>query len=104
MRTEKRSSPQISGDMVSLHIMVSPRNGDTRGGPGVIRYIEHLTKTFRKKPVDRAGQKPVGQPAQILKFAGRVKKILIGSIFDFHDKTQNSPKQSSIEKYYLAYC
>ena len=33
MRTEKESSPQISGDMVSLHNMVSPQNGDTRGGP-----------------------------------------------------------------------
>ena len=33
MRTEKRSSPQISGDMVLLHNMVSPQNGDTRGGP-----------------------------------------------------------------------
>ena len=33
MRTEKRSSPLISGDMVSLHNMVSPQNGDTRGGP-----------------------------------------------------------------------
>ena len=33
MRTEKRSSPQISGDMVLLHKMVSPQNGDTRGGP-----------------------------------------------------------------------
>ena len=26
------SSPEISGDMVSLHNMVSPQNGDTRGG------------------------------------------------------------------------
>ena len=33
MRTEKESSPQISGDMVSLHNMVSPQNGDTRGAP-----------------------------------------------------------------------
>ena len=33
MRTEKRSSPQISGDMVSLYNTVSPQNGDTRGGP-----------------------------------------------------------------------
>ena len=33
MRTEKRSSPQISGDMVSLHNMMSPQNGDTRVGP-----------------------------------------------------------------------
>ena len=33
MRTEKRSSPQIRGDMVSLQNMVSPQNGDTRGGP-----------------------------------------------------------------------
>ena len=32
MRTEKESSPQISGDMVSFHNMVSPQNGDTRGG------------------------------------------------------------------------
>ena len=32
MRMEKESSPQISGDMVSLHNMVSPQNGDTRGG------------------------------------------------------------------------
>ena len=30
MRTEKESSPQFSGDMVSLHNMVSPQNGDTR--------------------------------------------------------------------------
>ena len=29
---EKESSPQISGDMVSLYNMVSPQNGDTRGG------------------------------------------------------------------------
>ena len=33
MRTEIESSPQISGDMVSLHNMVSPQNGDTRGAP-----------------------------------------------------------------------
>ena len=33
MRTEKRSSPQISGDMVSLHNMVSLQNGDTRSAP-----------------------------------------------------------------------
>ena len=33
MRTEKRSSPQISGDMVSLHNMASPQNGNIRGGP-----------------------------------------------------------------------
>ena len=33
MRTEKRSSLQISGDMVSLHHVVSPHNGDTQGGP-----------------------------------------------------------------------
>ena len=33
MRTEKESSPQISEDMVSLHNMVSPQNGDTRDAP-----------------------------------------------------------------------
>ena len=33
MRTEKRSSPQISGDMVSLYNIMSPQNGDTRGRP-----------------------------------------------------------------------
>ena len=33
MRTEKRFSLQISGDMVSLHNVVSPQNSDTRGGP-----------------------------------------------------------------------
>ena len=33
MRTEKRPSPQIRGDTVSLHHMVSPQNGDTLGGP-----------------------------------------------------------------------
>ena len=32
IRMEKKSSPEISGDMVSLHNMVSPQNGDTRGG------------------------------------------------------------------------
>ena len=33
MKTEKRSSPQIRGDKVSPHNMVSPQNGDTRDGP-----------------------------------------------------------------------
>ena len=37
-------------------------------------------KPFAKKPVDRAGQKPVGQPAMILKFTGRVEKILTVAI------------------------
>ena len=30
---EERSLPQLSGDKVSLHNMVSPQNGDTRVGP-----------------------------------------------------------------------
>ena len=33
MRAKKESSPQISRDMVSLHNIVSPQNGDTRGTP-----------------------------------------------------------------------
>ena len=33
MRTEKDYLPQIRGDMVSLHNMVSPQNDDTRGEP-----------------------------------------------------------------------
>ena len=33
MRKEKRFSPQINGDIVSLHNVVSPQNGDTWGGP-----------------------------------------------------------------------
>ena len=31
MRTKKRSSPQIRGDMASLHNMVSPQHGNIRG-------------------------------------------------------------------------
>ena len=37
-------------------------------------------KPSAKKTVDREGQKPVGHPAMILKFTGRVEKILTGSI------------------------
>ena len=33
MRTKTRFLPQINEDMISLHNMVSPQNGDTRGGP-----------------------------------------------------------------------
>ena len=32
MKMGKRSSPQISEDMVSLHNMASPQSGDTRAG------------------------------------------------------------------------
>ena len=32
MRTEKKFLLQISGDMVSLHNVVSPQNGDTGAG------------------------------------------------------------------------
>ena len=47
MRTEKESSPQISGDMVSLHNMVSPQNGDTRGGPPPsLRHLCCTTGTY----------------------------------------------------------
>ena len=48
MRTEKESSPQISGDMVSLHNMVSPQNGDTRGGlpPPSLRHLCCTTGTY----------------------------------------------------------
>ena len=43
IKTEKQSSPQISGDMVSLHNMVSPQNGDTRGKPTL--FLRHLCCT-----------------------------------------------------------
>ena len=45
MRTEKESSPQISGDMVSLHNMVSPQNVDARGGPP-LRHHYCTTDTY----------------------------------------------------------
>ena len=50
-----------------------------------IKYIEQWTKTFFKK-TGRPGRSetgwPAGQPAMILKFTGRVEKILTGSISD----------------------
>ena len=45
MRTEKESSPQISGDMVSLHNMVSPQTRDTRGAPPPSPSLRHLCCT-----------------------------------------------------------
>ena len=50
-----------------------------------IRYIEQWTKTFCKKnglPGRSETGRPAGQPAMILKFTGRVEKILTGSISD----------------------
>ena len=48
-----------------------------------IRYIEQWAKNFCKK-TGRPGRSEVGrpaaQPAMILKFTGRVEKILTGSI------------------------
>ena len=41
----------------------------------LITYIEQWTKTFCKKT-----GRPTGQPVMILKFTGRVEKILTGSI------------------------
>ena len=52
-----------------------------------IKYIEQWTKTFYKKTGwpgrSETGQpagRPAGQPTMILKFTGRVEKILTGSI------------------------
>ena len=77
----------------SLHFRVSiPNPGPTPLWKFFIRYIEQWTKTFCKKPVDRAGQKPVDRPVKNrstgqstgddfeIYRSGRVEKILTGSI------------------------
>ena len=60
-----------------------------------IRYIEQWTKTFCKK-TGRPGRsetgRPAGQPAMILKFTGRVEKILTGSISATTQVVLLSPK------------
>ena len=53
-----------------------------------IRYIEQWTKTFCKK-TGRQGRSEIGQPAMILKFTGRVEKILTGSISDSMETISN---------------
>ena len=56
-----------------------------------IRYIEQCTKTFCKntgRPGRLETSRLAGQPAMILKFTGRVEKILTGSISGLYTLTR----------------